>query len=188
MKTKLKVFICLSSLIFGIFLGMFIYKYNIFPLSLYRSFTTTLSYPYGIFCVPYSKGTPLFSDRIYNDSLGNKELENVYVIQLPRHYDRSIQLQFDKPVTIYRILSKKNDNSYFDDWELLKNKVFVKGASVNHELVVKKSYDTGIIVFPSGGAITSSPILVKYISNEPINSLLINQIKLNTTFGLTNNL
>ena len=188
MKTKLKVFICLSSLIFGIFLGMFIYKYNIFPLSLYRSFTTTLSYPYGIFCVPYSKGTPLFSDRIYNDSLGNKELENAYIIQLPRHYDRSIQLQFDKPVIIYRILSKKNDNSYFDDWELLKNKVFVKGASVNHELVVKKSYDTGIIVLPSGGSITSSPILVKYISNEPINSLLINQIKLNTTFGLTNNL
>ena len=64
----------------------------------------------------------------------------------------------------------------------------MKGASVNHELVVKKSYDTGIIVLPSGGSITSSPILVKYISNDSINSLLINEIKLNTTFGLTNNL
>lgn len=120
--------------------------------------------------------------------MGNKELENVYVIQLPRHYDRSIQLQVDKPVVIYRILSKDNDNSIFDDWDLLQSKVFVKGASINHELVVKKSFDAGLIILPSGGFYTSCPILLKHTSNEPINSLLINQIKLNTTFGLTNNL
>ena len=192
MKSKFNVFICLLSLIFGLFSGMFIYKNDMFPLSLYRSiknnFTTKLSYPYGIFCIPYSKGTPLFSDRIYNDTLGNKELENSYVIQLPRHYDRSIQLQFDKPVILYRILSKSNDNSNYNDWELLKNEVFVKGRSTNHELVVKKSYDTGMIVLPYEGFYTSSPILVKYISNESINSLFINQIKINTTIGLTNSL
>lgn len=192
MKSKIAVFICLTSLIIGIISGMFIYKYNMFPLSLYRNvkneFTTKLSYPYGIFCIPYSKGTPLFSDRIYNDSIGNKELENVYVIQLPRHYDRSIQLQVDKPVVIYRILSKDNDNSIFDDWDLLQSKVFVKGASINHELVVKKSFDAGLIILPSGGFYTSCPILLKQTSNEPIKSLLINQIKLNTTFGLSNNL
>lgn len=60
MKSKIAVFICLTSLIIGLILGMFIYKYNMFPLSLYRNvkneFTAKLSYPYGVFLHSIFKG------------------------------------------------------------------------------------------------------------------------------------
>ena len=54
----------------GIFIGMFMYKKNWFPLSLYRqNKTMEFNHPYGVFVIPYTKGTPLFSDRIYSDEI-----------------------------------------------------------------------------------------------------------------------
>jgi hypothetical protein len=176
----------------GIILGMMIYRNNWFPISIYRKAIESAPlkysqhYPYGIFYIPYTMGVPLFSDRPYCDTIGNKELENSHVIQLPRHYQTPIEIEVDKEVIVYRILTENNDNSVFKDWSRSNIKVFIKGKSCAHTYIVQKKFHNEIVQLQTGAATASSPIIIKTVSNTPLTSLRINGRIIYDKFGLYN--
>ena len=172
----------------GTFLGILIFRNNWFPISMYREvFNQSPKYfpPYGIFYTSYTSGTPLFSDRSYHDIIGNEELENSYVIQLPRHYPYDIKIEIDNKTTVYRILSEKNDNSFLKDWELTNITVNVKGESCSHTQVVKKVFNKGkVIELLNGGLVASTPIIIKSFSKTLPSFLKINNAIINDKYGL----
>jgi hypothetical protein len=180
-------------------LGALIYKKNWFPISLYRTICYGKDYlskktvyepnhyfpePYGVFYIPYFSGMPLFSNRPYHDSIGSKELENSYVIQIPRHFKGNLKIEINDEVLVYRILSDKNDNSLFSNWETTNIKIKVKGDSGNHTEVVKKKFNPGVVKLNSGGPKTSSPIIIKSISNSLPDKIKINGILISSDYGL----
>ncbi len=120
--------------------------------------------PPKIRILPYGKGTPLFSDRNYEDEIGSKSLESSYVVQLPRHFDGNITLVTNEPTIIYRLISDDNDNQTFSDWNQTEIPVLVNGASSKHTKVVSKAFNSGEIELPSGGPVCSSPLLVKQVT------------------------
>jgi hypothetical protein len=117
--------------------------------------------PPKIRILPYAKGTPLFSDRSYEDEIGSKSLESSYVVQLPRHFDGNITLVANEQIIIYRLISDDNNNQIFSDWNQTEIPVLVNGASSKHNKVISKAYKAGEIELPSGGPACSSPVLVK---------------------------
>ena len=111
--------------------------------------------------LPYARGTPLFSDRNYEDSVGSDILNSSYVIQIPRHFDGNLTIKANKHIVIYRILSTQNNNQIFSDWNQTEIPVLVDGSSVKHSSVISKNFQPGDITLYSGGPVCSSPILVK---------------------------
>jgi hypothetical protein len=128
----------------------------------------------------------MFSDRTYHDIIGNEELENSNMIQIPRHYFGNIQIEINNEVTVYRILSKKNDNSFLKDWELTNIKLNVRGYSCSHTLVVKKVFNKGLIRLFSGGPLASSPIIIKSLASSLPSSIKINDKIIENKYGVTN--
>ena len=124
--------------------------------------------PPKIRILPYSKGTPLFSDRNYEDEIGPTLLESSYVVQLPRHFDGNITLMTTEEIIIYRLISDDNDNQIFVDWNLTEIPVLVNGASSKHTKVVSKAFNSGEIELSSGGPVCSSPVLVKQVKATDI--------------------
>ena len=113
--------------------------------------------------LPYAKGTPLFSDRNYEDEIGSTTLEPGYVVQLPRHFDGNITLMASEKIIIYRLISDDNDNQIFSDWNLTEIPVLVNGSSSKHTKVLSKTFNAGEIQLSSGGPLCSSPVLVKQV-------------------------
>ena len=111
--------------------------------------------------LPYARGTPLFSDRNYEDSVGSDILNSSYVIQIPRHFDGNLTVNANKHIVIYRILSAQNNNQAFSDWNQTEIPVLVDGTSAKHASVVSKIFEPGDIKLYSGGPVCSSPILIK---------------------------
>ena len=186
-------------IVFSSIFGALSYKNNWFPISTYRTIRYGEDYlsnklvyepnhyfldPYGIFYIPYYCGVPLFSDRPYHDSFGSKELENSYVIQIPRHFKGSLKIEIKDEILVYRVLSDKNDNSFLSDWEKTNIKIKVKGDSGNHTEVVKKVFNSGVIKLNSGGPKTSAPIIIKSVSNALPEKIIINGILISSDYGL----
>jgi hypothetical protein len=165
--------------------GMISYKENLLPRKLvhgikshiiptdkplsephHKAFGNAQSPP-KIRILPYAQGTPLFSDRNYEDTIGSESLNSTYVIQIPRHFNGYLPLHVSKKIVIYRILSEQNDNQAFSDWNQTKIPVWVEGTSAKHSLVRSKSFETGIIKLYSGGPVCSSPILIKQLGIAP---------------------
>lgn len=149
--------------------GITLYKLNIPPIPQFRFLGYFFFAPdelkklvageINIIVTRYTKGTPLFSDRPYFDTLGPKELEGLTLIQIPRHTRHRIRLDAKKPLTVYRIISASNDNWLLDGYQKTDLKVNVVGKSIHRE-VVKKSFPPGIIDLFAGGPSVSSPILI----------------------------
>ncbi|MBL78520.1 MAG: hypothetical protein CMH70_00410 [Nitrosomonadaceae bacterium] len=158
--------------------GMYWYKHNLFPMmylsKLKRSVTRFVigGPPIYIPLTPaplnqkntlitrYSAGTPVFIDRLYYDSIGDRRLEGLYLVQIPRHHKKSIKISSAKALTIYRLISLNNDNRVFSDYEKTSIKVNVIGHTAVHTDVIKKDFLAGTIILPVGGPITTSPILI----------------------------
>lgn len=176
-------YICIFLFLIASFtLGMVSYKENLFPrqfLHELKSMLTTKeaklasesieqskaknATPPKMRILPYAKGTPLFSDRNYEDEIGSTLLEPSYVFQLPRHFDGNITLVASEKIIIYRLISDDNDNQIFSDWNVTEIPVLVNGSSSKHTKVVSKAYKVGEIELSSGGPVCSSPVLVKHI-------------------------
>ena len=177
---KAKVFLYAFASIVLFVSGMVSYKENLLPrqfLHAFKSILTTNEEKLAtelneqstsinatapkIRILPYAKGTPLFSDRNYEDEIGSKSLEPSYVVQFPRHFDGNITLVANEPSIIYRLISDDNDNQIFSDWNVTEIPVLVNGVSSKHTKVVTKAINAGEIVLSSGGPVCSSPVLVK---------------------------
>jgi len=116
----------------------------------------------------YSGGINLYSDRNYYDSIADPRLESSYLIQIPRHFKSSVQIEINRPVKIYRFITAANDNSIFHDWEPTNIIVDVKGDSCNFTAVVEKIVNGGKLILPSGGPIAAAPILIQDLSQRSL--------------------
>jgi hypothetical protein len=161
--------------LFGVLLGMVLLKYNLFPVKQIKKLKNYIfqepiqtQLPDNVYLSPYTAGKPLFSDRNYYDAIGDTLLESTYVIQIPRHLKSPIEIEVIRPVEIYRLLTDKNDNSIFNEWDLLKINVHVAGRSCTFTNVVSKFFSPGKIILDSGGPKASSPILIKDVSHTPV--------------------
>jgi hypothetical protein len=114
----------------------------------------------------YTAGLPLFSDRNYHDSIGDPKLEGLYLIQIPRHYFKTLEIKIGEPVTIYRMLTEKNNNSAFKDWKRENIAIKIKGNSCTHSFVVSKDFGPGNYKLEIGGPVATSPILFKVKNKE----------------------
>jgi len=180
-----KKLVNLLILIFGIVLGMLIYRNNWFPLSQYRVlFTDNVEEKF--FYVQYDVGVPLFSDRIYHDTIGNIAFDDTHVLQIPRHSTLPIRIELTSSVEIYRFITESNDNSIFEDWDVTGIKIGVYGHSCSHTKVVSKEFDKGTLILYPGGPIASSPILIKSTSKNRLNTITINDRTISDDVGLAN--
>jgi hypothetical protein len=109
----------------------------------------------------YTAKTPVFLDRLYFDSIGDKRLEGLLLVQITRHHKDIIKIQAHTPVTIYRFITNKNINTQFDSWSTSEIPIHVRGNTCTHTRVVKKDFPAGIISLRPGGPVASSPILIK---------------------------
>lgn len=187
-KTIPYLFVSLTSLI----LGMFIYRNNWFPVSIYRSKIITEPksysdhYPLNIFYSKYTKGTPLYSNRNYTDTIGPEELENAHVVQIPRHRQDPIKITPKEDVIVYRLLTNQNDNTIFNNWKELDIKVYTPGYTSEFTTVISKTFGAKEFTLQSGGPHAASPILIKSVSGKPMNSLVINGTEINDKVALHN--
>ena len=115
----------------------------------------------------YRKGIPLFSDRTYIDSIGDPRLDGTFIIQIPRHGKGNIDVKFNMRVTVYRIVNEKTDNLVYEGWETTEIQVKVGGRSTFHNRLIRKDFPPGIVTFPLGAGISTSPILIKPIDYSP---------------------
>lgn len=173
MKKSIKLLIIFTS---GIFIGMLLYKNKWFPTPLLVSIKRYFKPPtppiydhIDMIITQYTKGMPLFSDRTYHDTIGDKALESLYLIQIPRHRKFPIEFESSTPIEVLRLVSDANDNQIFEDWEKSDIKVYVKGASCIHTGVVTKTFEPGKITLSPGGPVASSPILIRDLSGKIVN-------------------
>ena len=168
-----KISIHLAIFVAGVFLGMVIFKNKWFPrpqlVQLKRYFIPPPAKPLYSYIdkivTPYTSGLPLFTDRVYYDTIGDKRLESLYLLQIPRHIKFPIEIELHKKANVYRLLTDSNDNDMFDDWNMTDIKTYVEGASCSHTSVVYKTFDPGRIILQPGGPAASSPILIEDLTN-----------------------
>ena len=169
----------------GIFLGIIWYRSDLQPRPLirriYRGDYKKFSEEYlgnknwddaQLTFSKYKLGVPLFLDRPYSDSIGDKKLEDLYLIRINRHEKKNIKIQTLSPITIYRIIPEIKNNLR-NNYKKTNIKVKVLGKSIDLNHVVKKKFEPGIIILSSGGPISSSPILFSTKLNETITNINI---------------
>jgi len=108
----------------------------------------------------YTHGIPVFADRLFYDTIEDPRLDNLLLIQIPRHHKDLISINTSQDITIYRLISDKNNNSIFDSWNKTNIQVNIIGPNSTHTTVVSKRFPPGIIDLEPGGPISSSPILI----------------------------
>ena len=118
-----------------------------------------------IYIKKYYSGLNIFSDRHYFNHKNDHELNGLYLIQIPRHYNKDIVLNIFNEVVIYRVLCKKNNNEKYKNWNKKNYKLAIIGSSCVHEDVISKKIGEGILQIIPGGPVSSDPIFV-YDSNS----------------------
>ena len=66
--------------------------------------------------VKYNTGVSLYSDRNYTNLNKVDIFDDCYLIQLPRHYQNSINIELKSKSLIYRFISLRNNNQFYTDW------------------------------------------------------------------------
>ena len=147
----------------GFLIGAFWYRLQLFPIPQmkhFKSHRTSVS--------QYFSGDSIFYDRSYFDESGNINLNKMFLIKLTRHrnFEDLIVINAKVPLTVYRIISKMNENNFLHQYELTNIKVSVIGDSSSHEEVIKKYFLPGVIKLSPGKGLSSTPILVSHSLGE----------------------
>ncbi len=110
--------------------------------------------------VEYKNGDEVYTNRDYFSSEPTSAMDGMKLVKLKRHtlYDVNIKVDADS-YYVYRMLSPRNDNRPFDDWELTDVPVNVHGA-IPLSSVVRKKYQQRKISIVSGWPGASCPILI----------------------------
>jgi hypothetical protein len=114
----------------------------------------------NMIAIKYTAKTPVFLDKLYYDTVGDKRLEGLSLLQIPRHHAEDVTIDVNRATTIYRFISEDNDNEPFEDWTPTDIPIHVRGYTTTHTRVVKKEFPAGTITLSAGGPIASSPILI----------------------------
>tara|TARA_Y100001970_G_scaffold272399_1_gene369072 strand:- start:612 stop:1190 length:579 start_codon:yes stop_codon:yes gene_type:complete len=176
----------LLTIIISFIVGVFWHKFQLEPIGIIREISNKYKLSFikekemkkvkkwheakFTFCL-YKKGIPVFLDRSYSDEIGDKRLDNLYLIQIPRHFSNNIILKSSIPFTVYRILPLNEQNLKYN-YEKTDIKVKVVGHSITHNIVLKKLFEPGIISLNPGGPTSSSPILISTNEAKPINKFI----------------
>ena len=185
MSLKKKIIIYLSLLLIMFAWGYLTHKTNIFPHNILRTakklisskdskyhiyenqkldkewlISQGLNNPYPTIFLDYQPGSHIFNDRNYINNLNDKELIGLTLLQVPRHYNKNIEIELFDEVTIFRVLCDKNNNEEYKDWEKVKFKVNIIGFSCKHTIVVKKEFNKQTVILLPGGPHSTDPIFL----------------------------
>ena len=116
----------------------------------------------------------IFLDKDWINEENNDFLKNKFIIQIPRHYKKNIQIKNAGDITLYRVLSDKNKNKY-DTWETLDVELAIKGITCNHRKIIKKKFKPGLLILRHGGPISSDPIFLEELNHHMI-TIITNKI------------
>ena len=114
----------------------------------------------------YSKNTSIFIDRLYFDSVGDKRLEGLYILQIPRHFSQNIRFKSSIDIVIYRAISDSNNNKdyYKDNWSQTDIQTHIQGQTSLHDKVIKKVFPAdNLIELRPGGPVSSDPIFIEFL-------------------------
>lgn len=167
--------------LFSFTCGIFYYKYQLPPILLIRDLAKKYEISFikerpdylikvkkwkeAIYTfTDYKKGVPLFLDKSYLDEVGDKRLDGLKLIQIPRHGTKKIKIKSDIPLTVYRLISNE-ENTLNHKYSKTDIKVKVVGYSLTHTDVVKKDFNPGLIILNPGGPTATNPILLS-INNQ----------------------
>ena len=114
----------------------------------------------------YFPGINIYSDRHYFNHENDKKLNNFILIQLPRHYQKSINISSSIDIVIYRAVCKKNKNNIYSNWKNVDFEIKIIGSSCVHSKLKKKKFNKGKIKLLPGGPISSDPIFIESGSNS----------------------
>ena len=116
--------------------------------------------------VNYQPKINIYIDRKYTNTINDSVLKNNILIQQPRHNNKNIRINVNKPIIIFRVLCAKNDYRYYSHWNIIKIKIKIKGVSCTHSKIVQKKFYAGLITLLSGGPTASDPIFIKVIEEN----------------------
>jgi len=158
-------------LIIGFFLGYKIEKHDVYQRILAniqtKKYDTLNVSEWHDSKLTYSKyffGVPMYLDKPYSDSIGDRRLDGLNLIKIARHQKAKIKINSKYPITIYRVTTSDN-NGLNHNYEETDIKVKLTGFSSIHDRVVKKDFKPGHIILEAGGPISASPILFKLKGN-----------------------
>ena len=109
----------------------------------------------------------IFLDKSWTNKKNNDFLKDKFIIQIPRHYKKNIQIQNAGNITLYRALSEKNNNKY-NDWETLNMELAIKGFTCEHSKIIKKKFKPGLLILRHGGPVSSDPIFLEELDHQNI--------------------
>ena len=116
----------------------------------------------------YLPGMPIYSNKSWFNHCNDEKLKGLTIIQIPRHHNTSINLNTFEDIMVYRVLTERNDNKEYDNWEKMEYNLAVIGVTCVHTNVVRKKFKKGIIKILPGGPVAADPIFVGSIAlNEP---------------------
>ena len=106
----------LAGLVIGALMGAQWYRLDLFPFPQLRD----LKHPpearvllsEKMIITSYTAETAVFLDRQYFDSIGDERLEDLFLVQIPRHHSDNIIIEAYRPITVYRFISDDNDNTH----------------------------------------------------------------------------
>ena len=114
----------------------------------------------------YKPNLQLWSNRQYINLKNNKKIENLFIIQIPRHYKKPIMISIDGSVTVYRALCEKNYNDNYIDYKKLDFKLMIIGNTCIHSKVISKTISENFYEIIPGGPISSDPIFIGNFDNK----------------------
>jgi len=116
----------------------------------------------------YSLNQDIWRDRTYFNKKNDHRLKEFFIIEIIRHLEDKVYLEFLEDVVVYRPLCKKNDNveySIFNGWNKASFEMLIEGNSCIHKEVYKKKFKKGTYSFSPGGPISSDPIFIEGLKN-----------------------
>ena len=157
----MKFYKSISLILIGFFLGALSHKYNpIHQNSIEFIKRHILNKSVKFEVVNYKHGDSIFFDRNYSESLHPKELENTFLIKTNRHAYGNLYLKIRNEVTLYRLISPKNNNQAYFDWLINDSKILVDGVGVDHEILISKVFKKGSHKLNIGGPFCADPIFI----------------------------
>ena len=157
----MKLYKSISLILIGFFLGTLSHKYNpIHQNSIEFIKRHILNKSIKFEVVNYKHGDSIFFDRNYSESLHPKELENTFLVKTNRHANGNLYLKIRNEVTIYRLISPKNNNQAYFDWLINDSKILVDGVGVDHEILISKVFKKGSYILSMGGPFSADPIFI----------------------------
>ena len=113
----------------------------------------------------YKSKQTFWSDRAYYNHKNDDKILKFHILSIPRHLKENISLNTFENIEIYRPTCVRNDNSIYNEWEVVDFELLIIGKSCIHRKVFKKKFKIGKIDLAPGGIISSDPILIKNLKD-----------------------